>query len=119
MTRAAVSEYPPGPARPHPAEKHALARNARAELRRPYDAHMVMDAQAEYERVCAKYAPAGLVGFASLAVLICASAATGAIRITDWHLMVPAVGGLLVWELTKWRLRRNAHQFAVRSRSAL
>jgi hypothetical protein len=70
------------------------------------------DPGAEYERVAEKYPPMrvseGVIYIASLIVL----ALVSFFREIGWFFYAGIVSGAASWELTKWRLRRNARQFA-------
>lgn len=73
------------------------------------------NAAAELERVNAKYAPARLLhiviyllGFAALGVM-------SQFLEVDWFAWTAAVASAGGWEFTKFRLRRNAREFAAAS----
>lgn len=74
------------------------------------------DPGAEYERVIKKYpamrAAEGVMYVAGLVVL----ALVSLLRELGWFFYAGIVSGAVAWELTKWRLRRNARQFAQASR---
>ena len=73
---------------------------------------VTLDPSAEYERVSEKYAPLSTLDVAlyvlGLAILIVASL----FRQVDWYFFAGMVGGAVAWEVTKFRLRRNARHFA-------
>ena len=73
---------------------------------------MTTDPGAEYERVIKKYPPMraseGVIYVAGLVVL----ALVSLVREIGWFFYAGIVSGAAAWELTKWRLRRNARQFA-------
>jgi len=72
-------------------------------------------AAAEYERVREKYAP---IRRRDIALYVVASVALGiasVFRQVDWFLWVGLLTGVVGWEITKLRLRRNARDFAAAS----
>ena len=73
---------------------------------------MTTDPGAEYERAIKKYPPMraseGVIYVAGLVVL----ALVSLVREIGWVFYAGIVSGAAAWELTKWRLRRNARQFA-------
>jgi hypothetical protein len=73
---------------------------------------MSSDAAEELARVRAKYGPMGLVEvvvwFGAVAVMVVGSR----FRHVDWYFFAGLVGSAVLWELTKYRLRRNAADYA-------
>ena len=73
---------------------------------------MTSDAQAEYERIKIKYAPARLRDLAFFALVIGLLVAANLVFDVDWAFVLGGIAGLAFWEFTKFRLRRNARDFA-------
>ncbi|HET7689767.1 MAG TPA: hypothetical protein VFK41_05295 [Nocardioidaceae bacterium] len=76
---------------------------------------MTSDAGAEYERIKAKYAPARPRDLALFALVIGLLVAANLFLNVDWAFVLGGIIGLAVWEFTKFRLRRNARDFAQHS----
>jgi hypothetical protein len=70
------------------------------------------DAEAEYERVRIKYAPPRPRDLAFYALVIGLLVAASLFLNVDWAFVLGGIVGLVTWEFTKLRLRRNARDFA-------
>lgn len=77
---------------------------------------MTIDANAEYERIRTKYAPARPRDLVLFAVVIGVLGVASILRQIDWPFMFGGIVGFVAWEFTKLRLRRNALHFAQASR---
>lgn len=73
------------------------------------------NAAAELERVNEKYAPARRLHVAIYMLGFVALGVASLFREVDWFAWAAAVAGAGGWELTKFRLRRNARDFAAAS----
>lgn len=74
------------------------------------------DAEAEHQRIRATYAPARPRDLAVSAVMIGLLVIASLVRQVSWAFVVGAITASLAWELSKFRLRRNARDFAQGSR---
>lgn len=79
---------------------------------------MTLDPDAEYDRTKAKYPPFGLRDAIMLLALVAIVGVVSLYRRVDWFLIGGMATGLVAWEITKARLRRNAREFARASRDA-
>jgi hypothetical protein len=81
-----------------------------------YDPGMTLDPHEERERVHTEYAPmrGRDVGLWSLGVVALVVASLWVS--IGWYFVAGIVTGLIAWELTKLKLRRQADQFAARSK---
>ena len=77
---------------------------------------MTLDATAEYERVRERYAPARGVDIAIYVLGLAVLGVVSIYRTVDWFFWAGMVSASIIWELTKYRLRRNARGFAGSSR---
>ena len=73
---------------------------------------MTTDAEAEYERVRTKYAPARPRDLVFFALVIGALCAASILHRIDWAFALGGIIWFIAWEFTKFRLRRNASEFA-------
>ena len=77
---------------------------------------MSLDPVAEDERVREKYAPMRPSDVAMYVTGILLLATASLFRHVDWFFFVGVVTACAAWELTKFRLRRDARRFAGSSR---
>jgi len=77
---------------------------------------MTVEAETEYERVRRKYAPARPRDLAVFALVMISLVVASIFGEADWAFVVGGAIGFAFWEFTKFRLRRNAREFAYGSR---
>lgn len=77
---------------------------------------VALDPSAEYERVSEKYAPLRARDAATYMLLFAILVVASRFRQVDWYFFAGMVTGAVTWEVTKFRLRRNARRFADSSR---
>lgn len=72
---------------------------------------MVIDAADEYERVRQKYPPMPTRDLALYVASLTLLVVLSLFRDVDWFFFAGMAGAIIAWELTKFRLRRNARHF--------
>lgn len=77
---------------------------------------MSLDPATERDRVHAKYAPFGRRDFLWWVVLFAVVFAASRFISVDWRASVALLISAVGWEITKFRLRRNADQFVEKQR---
>lgn len=73
---------------------------------------MSLDPVAEYAQIRDKYPPLGRLKIAIFLLVVAVLVTASQFRHVNWAPWVGAALGSLGWEATKFRLRRNAREFA-------
>ena len=81
-----------------------------------YATHVTIDADAEYERVRTRYAPARPRDLVFWALAIGVLCVASIFRQIDWAFALGGIVGFAAWEFIKFRLRRNARNSAQAAR---
>ena len=81
-----------------------------------YAASVSLDPEAEYRRIREKYGAARPRDVLALALVGAAVFVASRFWDVDWSIFAGLVLGFIGWELTKFRLRRNAQDFVECSR---
>ena len=76
---------------------------------------MSLDPEAECRRIHEKYAPARPRDLLVMALVAVAIFVASLFWDVDWWIFAGTVTAIIGWEATKFRLRRNARDFADRS----
>lgn len=77
---------------------------------------MSTNADLELARVREKFAPMELRAFLGWSTLVVAMLLASRFRHVGWYFFAGVVSGPILWEFTKFRLRKNAEEFARASR---
>ena len=77
---------------------------------------MTLDPAAERARIHVRYAPFGRRDAVSWALLLGAAALANLFLRVDWWAFAGFALWAVIWEITKWKLRRNADRFSAESR---
>ncbi|MDP3892243.1 hypothetical protein [Nocardioides sp.] len=77
---------------------------------------MSMDPSEEYERVLKQYAPVGSRDMVLFGSLIGAFGVASMLGWVSWSFVIGGTIWMVAGEVTEWRVRRNAREFAEASR---
>lgn len=77
-----------------------------------YGGEVSLDPAAEHERVREKYAPMSPSDVALYVLAVSLLAIVSLFRQVNWFFFAGVIVAAATWELTKFRLRRNARRFA-------